>query len=62
MIEFLNVDDLVILGKSWKDDTLEFDQRWSVGPMCKERNDHQPPGSSYVSDTVQFNHEWHTCY
>jgi len=24
---------------------------------CRDRNDHQPRGSSYVSDTVQFSHE-----
>jgi len=24
---------------------------------CRERNDHQPPGSSDVSDTVLFSHE-----
>jgi len=30
---------------------------WWVGPACKDRNDHQPPGSSYVSDTVLFSHE-----
>jgi len=21
---------------------------WWVGPACRDRNDHQPPGSSYV--------------
>jgi len=29
---------------------------------CRDRNDHQPPGSSYVSDPVLFSQEWHTCY
>jgi len=34
-------------------------QGWSVsvvvgGPACRDRNDHQPPRSSYVSDTVLF--------
>jgi len=24
---------------------------------CRDRNDHQPPGSSYASDTAIFNHE-----
>jgi len=35
---------------------------WWVGPACRNRNDHQPPGSSYVSGTVLFRHEWQTCY
>jgi len=25
---------------------------WWVGPACRDRNDHQPPGSYYVSDSV----------
>jgi len=36
--------------------------RWSppmvVGGLCvQDRNDHQPPGSSCVSDTVLFSHD-----
>jgi len=32
------------------------------GPACRELKVHQPPGSSYVSDTVLFSREWHTFY
>jgi len=55
-----------------------LERRWTVVPpkvvalcgggwalqhsACRDRNDEQPPGSSYVSDTVLFSHEWHTCY
>jgi len=27
---------------------------WWVGPACRDRNNHHPPGSSYVSDTTLF--------
>jgi len=27
---------------------------WWVGPVCRDRNKHQTPGSSYVSDTAPF--------
>jgi len=30
---------------------------WWVGPACRDRNDHLPPRSSYVSDTMLFSHE-----
>jgi len=30
--------------------------RWWVGPVSRDRNDHQPPGSSYVSNTALFSH------
>jgi len=30
---------------------------WWVFPACKDQGDHQPPGSSYVSDTLLFGHE-----
>jgi len=43
---------------------LKSHQRWSPsvvvggpGPACRDRNDHQPHGSSCVSDKVLFSHE-----
>jgi len=27
---------------------------WLVGFACRNRNDHQPPGLSYISDTALF--------
>jgi len=35
---------------------------WWVSSACRDRNDHQPPWSSYVSDTVLFSYEWHAFY
>jgi len=30
---------------------------WALRLECRDRNDHQPTRSSYVSDTVLFSHE-----
>jgi len=35
---------------------------WWAGTACRDRNDHQPLGSSYASDTALFSHEWHIFY
>jgi len=38
---------------------------WWVDPACRDRNDHQPHGSFYVSDTslfTVFSHKWHIFY
>jgi len=35
---------------------------WALRADRRDQNDHQPTGSTYVSNTTLFSHERHTCY